>query len=76
MTGKKTKKKSSLTIVQLNHRELSTVLAALRYYQQQGLGDPENRPSEIHDIATDGNTVLSSLDDEDIDRLCERLNCS
>ena len=62
------------TIVTLDDAELGTVLAALRYYQSQGLGDPANRPQEIHDIATAGDTVIS-LDDGAIDELCERINC-
>lgn len=58
----------------LDHSELSTVLAALRFYQSRGLGEPANRPGDIHEIATDGGTVMASLDDEGIDSLCERLN--
>lgn len=58
----------------LDHAELSTVLAALRFYQSRGLGEPANRPGDIHEIATDGGTVMASLDDEGIDSLCERLN--
>ncbi len=55
----------------VNECELATILAALRYYQQQGLGDPANRPNEIHEIAAD---CVSSLDDAGIDALCERIN--
>jgi hypothetical protein len=58
----------------LDREELATILAALRYYQQQGLGDPVNRPEAIHDIATDHDAILSSLDDAGIDALCEKLN--
>lgn len=57
-----------------DHAELSTTLAALRYYQSRGLGEPANRPGDIHEIATDGGAVMASLDDEGIDSLCERLN--
>lgn len=53
--------------------ELATILAALRYYQVKGFGDPANRNDAIHDIATDGGTIIS-LDDAGIDALCERLN--
>lgn len=53
--------------------ETATLLAALRYYQQQGMGDPFNRPSEIHDIAAD-NLHVTSLDANDIDALCEKVN--
>lgn len=58
----------------LDHAELSTVLAALRFYQSRGLGEPANRPGDIHEIATGGGTVMASLDDDGIDSLCERLN--
>ena len=53
--------------------ERATILAALRYYQQQGQGDPSNRSDEIHDIATDGDNQIS-LDEEGIDVLCEKVN--
>lgn len=59
--------------MEFSRAEKATILAALRYYQSKGLGDPDNRTQEIHDIATDlGNET--SLDDSGIDELCERLN--
>lgn len=58
----------------LSHAELCTVLAALRFYQGEGMGEPAKRSGEIHEIATDSGVVLSSLDGEAIDELCERLN--
>jgi len=60
----------------LDETELATVLAALRYYQSKGLGTPILRPLAIHNIATNDGSVMSSLDDEGIDELCEKLNCS
>lgn len=54
-------------------QDLNTVLAALRFYQQQGMGDPSNRSDEIHAIATDGDTDIS-MDGGGIDALCEHLN--
>ena len=57
----------------ISTQELATILAALRYYQEKGLGDPANRSADIHEIATDGDEVIS-LDANDIDDLCERLN--
>ena len=51
---------------------MSTILAALRFYQSKGLGDPDNRPLDIHDIATDGDCI--SLDEHGIDDLCEAIN--
>ena len=54
--------------------EFHTVMAALRFYQSKGLGEPMNRPLEIHEIATNDGAVLSSLDYGWIDQLCERIN--
>jgi hypothetical protein len=53
--------------MKLTTRELATVLAALRYWQREGLAIDD------HDIATDGGN-LKELDAEEIDDLCERLN--
>lgn len=58
---------------ELSGQDLNTVLAAMRYYQMRGLGDPASRPLDIHEIATNGDTEIS-LDAEGIDELCERLN--
>ena len=54
----------------MNQRELKTVLAALRYWQREG------RFSGGHeqDIATNGG-ASEPLDGDEIDALCERLNC-
>ncbi|NRC54187.1 hypothetical protein [Neoaquamicrobium sediminum] len=57
----------------LDAQELATVLAALRFYQESGMGDPGNRSNAIHEIATNGDSVVS-LDADAIDALCERLN--
>jgi len=56
----------------VDHDENATILAALRFYQEKGQGDPCNRSDYIHDLATNGGDVLSSLDDEGIDDLCMR----
>lgn len=58
----------------LQAEETATILAALRFYQQHGQGNPDNRSDEIHEIATGGNDDLTSLDEEGIDGLCEHLN--
>lgn len=60
----------------LNAKEHATVLAALRYYQEQGLADDGiHRPRAIHEIATGGNgRFRHGLTADGIDRLCERLN--
>jgi len=61
--------------IDLDREELATVLAALRYYQHNGMGDPFNRPDWLHDIAVPDAGSDTSLDDEAIDHLCERINC-
>ena len=62
-----------MTMRSLHPDELATVLAALRWYQREGLGDPAKRPTEIHEIATNNGEGIS-LDDIAIDKLCEELN--
>jgi hypothetical protein len=52
--------------------ELATILAALRFYQEQGQGDPDNRSAGIHAIASADGDVIS-LDADGIDALCEKL---
>lgn len=54
--------------------EHATVIAALRFYQEHGQGEPANRSDATHDLATNCGEVFSSLDDEGIDTLVERLN--
>lgn len=61
-------------LYQLNDAQHATVLAALRFYQQKGMGDPFNRSDDIHELATNGGEVFSSLDDAGIDELCESIN--
>lgn len=59
--------------LQLEREDVATILAALRYYQRNGQGNPDNRDDAIHDIATAGGAVISR-DDEGIDDLYHRLN--
>lgn len=61
------------TTITLEDAELDTVLAALRTYQEAGYGDPFKRPDRIQDIACPDEDS-TSLCDEDIDALCERIN--
>jgi hypothetical protein len=56
--------------MKLDSRELGTVLAALRLWQVY----PYNPLDEFANIATNGGEHVPLLDDE-IDDLCERLNC-
>lgn len=54
----------------LTTRERDTILAALRYWQRCG----EFAGQDIHDIATGGEDGDISLNAEDIDELCLKLN--
>lgn len=65
---------SNESVIRADDAELATILAALRFYQQNGMGEPENRSDEIHDIATNNGEVTSSLNDDGIDELCQRIN--
>jgi hypothetical protein len=58
----------------LDERELGTVLAALRSYQEQGYGDMHKLPVHLADIAVNGAENRVPLDDNEIDDLCVRLN--
>lgn len=53
--------------------ELATILAALRYYQAEGMAEHQNRSMELNDVATNFGKV-SALDDTAIDELCQKLN--
>jgi len=59
--------------LRLRPQDHATIMAALRFYQEKGMGDPANRSDAIHDLATNGDEVIS-LDAEGIDDLCERIN--
>ncbi len=55
-------------------RELATILAALRFHQDENLrAGPDIPDRAINDIATDGGS-LKPLDFKEVDRLCERIN--
>jgi hypothetical protein len=53
--------------------ERSAIIAALRFWQQSGMAEPSRRSDDMHDLATNGDT-LTSLCNEDIDALVEQLN--
>lgn len=63
-------KNIDITVTEQQH---ATILAALRFYQSKGMGDPSNRSDAIHNIATNCDTVIS-LDAIGIDELCEKIN--
>lgn len=53
----------------MDHRQLSTALAALRFWQREGLTGAGGE----HDVATDGGTI-EPLSAHEIDELCEAIN--
>lgn len=55
----------------LDDRQTATVLAALRYWQREGLNSSGH---EIEKIATNDGE-FEAMDAEEIDRLCEEINC-
>lgn len=59
--------------ITFTQQEKNTIMAALRYYQENGQGEPENRSDAIHEIATNGDTE-TSMDAAGIDALCQKLN--
>jgi EAL domain-containing protein (putative c-di-GMP-specific phosphodiesterase class I) len=60
--------------LRVDHRELATILAALRFHQDENLQGGGPIPDKaVEDIATDGGT-LKPLDSQEIERLCQRLN--
>lgn len=61
--------------IDITSQELSTILAALRYYQEENQGEPDYRSDRIHAVATDDDTE-TSLDTDGIDELCIKLNTS
>lgn len=73
MSRTKDKRETPITIT-VDRRELATILAALRFHQDENLqGGGEITDMVIADIATDGGT-LKPLDFPAVDRLCQRLN--
>ena len=59
--------------ISLNAEQRNTVIAALRWYQHCGMGDPGNRPDWLQDIACaalNGGCDTASLCDAGIDELC------
>jgi hypothetical protein len=53
--------------------DLHTIIAALRYWQAQGMCDPSQRSDEMHSLCTNDDE-LTSYADSDVDDLVERLN--
>ncbi len=56
--------------LQLTQDEYNNVVAAVRHWQESGMCEPENRPENLHDIATDGGEG-QSLSDAEMDSMVE-----
>ncbi len=68
-----TKKNDAITL-RITRRELATILAALRFHQDENLQAGGEIPDQsIREIATDGG-LLKPLSFREISKLCERLN--
>ena len=58
----------------VDRRELATILAALRFHQDENLRIGPDIPDQtVKDIATDCGS-FKPLDSDDVSRLCERIN--
>lgn len=69
-------KNTDAITLRITRRELGTILAALRAYQDKHLhGGPETTNPSIEDIATDGGS-FKPLGFRAIGKLCEKLNTS
>ena len=67
------RKKKLCTFV-VDRRELATILAALRFHQDENLQNRSGIPDKvIKDIATDEGS-LKPLDFKAVNRLCEKIN--
>jgi hypothetical protein len=67
-------KKNTTITLRINRRELATILAALRFHQDENLqGGRGIADRAIKDIATDGG-LLKPLNSQEVGNLCERLN--
>jgi len=67
------RKKKQCTFV-VDRRELATLLAALRFHQDENLQNRNDIPDEvIKDIASDGGS-LKPLGFDDVNGLCQKIN--
>jgi len=67
------RKKIQFALV-VDGRELATILAALRFHQDENMRlGPDIPDRTIKDIATDGGS-LKPLDFKEVSRLCEKIN--
>ena len=67
------KKKDAITL-RVNRRELATILAALRFHEDENLQAGRDVPDHlVKEIATDGG-LFKPLKSQEVNKLCERLN--
>jgi len=67
------KKKDAITL-RVNRRELATILAALRFHEDENLQAGRDVPDHlVKEIATDGG-LFKPLNSQEVSKLCERLN--
>ncbi len=59
--------------ITVSEAEFSTIMAALRFYQEQGQDNPAHRSPGIDCIATNEGQLVA-LDGQAIDSLCKRIN--
>lgn len=59
--------------VAFDRADKATLLAALQFYLENGQGDPDNRSSHIHELATDQQLQIS-LDAVGVANLMQRVN--
>jgi hypothetical protein len=64
----------TMLLPEVSQAEFNTILGALRFYQESNMGEPLNRSDWIQSIVCpdDDDTSLSA---DEIDELCERINC-
>lgn len=60
--------------LRVDEAELATILAALCFYHRNEQGDPERRSIAIHEVATNRDNVMSSLDQDGIAKLCKEIH--
>jgi hypothetical protein len=60
-------------LIRISGAEFHTILAALRSYQERGLGEFANSSAEIYDLASSGGKV-TPLNSDAIDQFCQRMN--
>ena len=67
-------KKNNTITLRITRRELATILAALRFHQDENLqGSPDILEQSIKEIATESGSI-KPLSFDEVGKLCERLN--